>query len=651
MNTRLLKYFMLLSCFLVGVDLVSSGAGRRGPAPSSDSDSDSEDKEDATAGAGHGAGEDEEDSSSDDDSDRPGTKLNSACEALVMLYNEQFQRMSNRASEFDPSSYGIFLKGIESDERDFAREVFDLFPITNIKFLVKPLMAKKGKKPSDHLFTDHAFYLGFSSWNKLANDAHDSKATISNYYSILAALADLQESELEETPSRNFNVMKSFAVGCLTAANVTTITKRMVEEKIIDERPSLTITFKSMHAIQENFNRGSTESGRFWDNTAAESQRSGGENLVSLATKSLTDVITLERNILSIKLDQLAHHSGMFFGDFFSNTTDSGCEFWKEETRVYQRKLFKQLKQKIEQKIKEDKLLASWEPPSSKPLERETPKPTASQKTAKLAAAKKKAADAKDAQLKKEAREKDAELAAELERRLQLATKMSASYSTEKELAEQRRAQEEISPKLAAPEPAASTGKEQQKIIDAARKHQEALAAQRAAQEKIKLGLLLSPDEAALLKSTSKVAAHGTSSESSASSSIAPTSTDSRETDDTPALPKDLAQGVQPAPIKAKGPKRGRRKKQKPRGGPETFSDLVDAVKLGEIMAGIIEDPANRFPLESLSPRQKAVLVGFQDVLYRKKIAQQTHTGPERTPEAKAAEGSSSTPAPTVPQE
>ena len=68
-------------------------------------------------------------------------------------------------------------------------------------------------------------------------------------------------------------------------------------------------------------------------------------------------------------------------------------------------------------------------------------------------------------------------------------------------------------------------------------------------------------------------------------------------------------------------------------------------------MAGIIEDPANRFPLESLSPRQKAVLVGFQDVLYRKKIAQQTHTGPERTPEAKAAEGSSSTPAPTVPQE
>ena len=101
---------MLLSCFLVGVDLVSSGAGRRGPTPSSDSDSDSEDKEDATAGAGHGAGEDEEDSSSDDDSDRPGTKLNSACEALVMLYNEQFQRMSNRASEFDPSSYGIFLK-------------------------------------------------------------------------------------------------------------------------------------------------------------------------------------------------------------------------------------------------------------------------------------------------------------------------------------------------------------------------------------------------------------------------------------------------------------------------------------------------------------------------------------------------------------
>ena len=146
-------------------------------------------------------------------------------------------------------------------------------------------MAKKGKKPSDHLFTDHAFYLGFSSWNKLANDAHDSKATIGNYYSILAALADLQESELEETPSRNFNVMKSFAVGCLTAANVTTITKRMVEEKIIDERPSLTITFKSMHAIQENFNRGSTKSGRFWENTAAESQRSRIETIVSLATK------------------------------------------------------------------------------------------------------------------------------------------------------------------------------------------------------------------------------------------------------------------------------------------------------------------------------------------------------------------------------
>ncbi len=44
---------MLLSCFLVGVDLVSSGAGRRGPAPSSDSEDKDEDEEDATAGARH----------------------------------------------------------------------------------------------------------------------------------------------------------------------------------------------------------------------------------------------------------------------------------------------------------------------------------------------------------------------------------------------------------------------------------------------------------------------------------------------------------------------------------------------------------------------------------------------------------------------
>lgn len=637
MKKKLIKYCLLLSCFFVYIDTLSSGGGKRDGA--STSESDSEDKEDKAAGKDGASrrleGREEECSESDydgadDDADEPPAKLNQASKAIVDLYNNQLPLIPADADSFDESVYATFLKELtssdkkESDERDFASNIFEMFPKENLNFLFKDLMKAKKDKDSDQLLTNHSFYLGFSNWKKLADD---SKATISRYFSLIGTLNNLHESQLEEEPSKDLNVLKSFTVGCLAAASLAKITEWLHVRKIVDQKLSLRIIFKNAYSIQKKFDRGCEDSSAFWDRTTKEAQREtkGKNKCLRNAIRPTVDTLTIEKNIITVNLDQLASHMGRFFWNFFTNEIDVGCDFWGGEAEAYQKKLLKQLKQKIEQKALEDELLEGFEASAPKPGKGAcTQKKDASSKKDKKA--QKAAERKKEALADAAARAKDATLEAALAERLRLATVMSASEITAEELKTTvpAKTKRDLEKERQAQETALKMAQDQERIRAAARKSQEALAKKQAGDEKAKLGPTPAWFKLALEAKKTDALASDKFPELSPSTTSTSTDADSEKTallgesaPPTPHVSRPADTAPSTAKKAAKKKKRAAAERRRETSGLETriASLTTSSIKFCEVMKSIDKDPRidlSPAQIDGLSREQIATLIAFQ---------------------------------------